>query len=420
MAARHVPALCSTFLTCAESANQAHTMMAYVLLPICLPFLQLTVLYVASLTAPHSPFRVLAVAIQAVLYHLHHKTLVYMTNISWATLFGFQTTLWVAITFERLICSQWNYHAGGPEAYRSSCIKKHQVERISSHQDSFASGLLFNLRGLDRAWEVKTAPPAYPSSHTKTRFVLQRLISATVSLMLLIGAAYQPTTPAHLITEKRRSTLRRIGEVSVEEAMFKVLSAIGFVVSMYATVSCCCDIFAVFCVGAGISDFRSWRTNFGSPLEAYSIRRFWSHFWHQYLRSTLSGTADWVVDGIPFLKRNRVLARYSRIFVAFLVSGLVHIGCDRAAAIPIGESGAVRFFCTQAFGVMIEDAVEDAYRSLIGSTNKVRPKLWIRLVGYIWVLTFMSCSLPLWSFPYVRRHDPGAHPLIRPESLGLV
>lgn len=394
--------------------------MATALIPVTIQFLQLPALYLASFTSPYSSLRPLTIIVQVFLCYLHFETLpIYLHNGYWAPFVGSQAVLWIAVTFERLICSRWNYDAGGPERFCDALAKKDGNSRTKSKL-YYAIDLCFNARGVDRPWPLKTTPPAYPPSKTVMSFLLGRLASIIISLALILGAAYQPKPPAHLLTPRHVHTLNRINELTIEEVVFKVLSALSFLLGIYTFVCFLCNSLVVLIISTGMYDFRSCRTNFGSIFEAYSIRRFWSHFWHQYLRSTLEGIGDWTVDRLPLLRSNRIVARYSRIFIAFLVSGTVHIGCDVAAKIPLSESGAVNFFCSQALGIMVEDGVQEIYRRSVGSSRKETPKLWAKIMGYVWVVSFMSCTLPVWAFPYLRRHDVGANLIIRPEWIGLV
>lgn len=90
------------------------------------------------------------------------------------------------------------------------------------------------------------------------------------------------------------------------------------------------------------------------------------------------------------------MQRYTFIFFVFFVSGSLHVITDMAASIPINDSGALRFFCTQALGIMLEDGAQEIYRCLGG-----KPRLLTRIVGYLWVLLFLSWSTAAWQYPAI-------------------
>lgn len=85
----------------------------------------------------------------------------------------------------------------------------------------------------------------------------------------------------------------------------------------------------------------------------------------------------------------------SRLLLAFFISGLLHVLTDVGLGVRSGESGAVLFFCLQPLGIMIEEA---AQTTLGGSL----PAFVRKMVGYAWVIAFMTWSVPVWSFPHLR------------------
>lgn len=97
----------------------------------------------------------------------------------------------------------------------------------------------------------------------------------------------------------------------------------------------------------------------------------------------------------------------------------MHIVADFGGDIPPAQSGALRFFCSQALGIMIEDTVQEIWRRMGGKKDN----LFSRSVGVIWTLAFFSWSGPCWFYPFnrvMRREDmlitPGA---FRPVVEGL-
>jgi hypothetical protein len=99
------------------------------------------------------------------------------------------------------------------------------------------------------------------------------------------------------------------------------------------------------------------------------------------------------------LRRGTLASRYTRIFLAFLVSGAIHVIGDRAFGIPYREMGSLPFFCLQALGIMLEDGVQAATRGW-GIPGPMR-----RLVGYVWLVSFLWWSTPIWFYPMARVGD---------------
>lgn len=67
-----------------------------------------------------------------------------------------------------------------------------------------------------------------------------------------------------------------------------------------------------------------------------------------------------------------------------------------AASIPPKDSGAMRFFCTQALGIMLEDGAQEVFRRFGG-----KPGLPSRLLGYVWIVMFLSWSTAAWLYPAI-------------------
>lgn len=85
----------------------------------------------------------------------------------------------------------------------------------------------------------------------------------------------------------------------------------------------------------------------------------------------------------------------SRPLLAFFISGLIHLLTDIGLGVPRRESGAILFFCLQPLGIMLEEAVQ----SIVPGQLPVSVR---KVAGYIWVMAFMSWSVPVWLYPHLR------------------
>lgn len=143
-----------------------------------------------------------------------------------------------------------------------------------------------------------------------------------------------------------------------------------------------------------------------------------SVFWHQLIRQTLSDPARFITYDVVRLQKGRLAARYMCIFLTFLNSGLMHAGGELAAGVSWQQSGAIRFFCTQTVGIMLEDGVQAIYGSARGiDRSRTQPPIWARLIGYIWVITFLVWSTPVWTYPQIRINKGEEKDLVVPFSV---
>jgi len=89
-----------------------------------------------------------------------------------------------------------------------------------------------------------------------------------------------------------------------------------------------------------------------------------------------------------------------KIYIAFLISGLFHYGGDAILLQDPTKTGAIQFFLLQAAAITFETIVFALARKA-GLPGSV-PRIFIRLLGYLWVIVWMAFSLPLWVDPLYR------------------
>lgn len=101
------------------------------------------------------------------------------------------------------------------------------------------------------------------------------------------------------------------------------------------------------------------------------------------------------------------MTRYVFTTLVFAVSGIFHTLCDVSQGISVYESGAMRFFCIQAIGIMFEDAFQAVSKELLRGNKNMN--LWImeRVVGYLWLVVWLAWTSPVWIYMAMQR-DTGA------------
>jgi len=115
----------------------------------------------------------------------------------------------------------------------------------------------------------------------------------------------------------------------------------------------------------------------------------------------VEGISHFVTHDVLRFPKRTIVARYSNISLAFFLSGLIHIASDYGMTLSY-ESGAMRFFLTQAFGIVLEDAFQAAYYYVSGRERSAKIPLLHKIVGYVWLVLFLSWSTPAWSYPQMR------------------
>ncbi len=145
--------------------------------------------------------------------------------------------------------------------------------------------------------------------------------------------------------------------------------------------------------------------------------------WHQRNRQLLSEPTRFIAHNLlrlPTGQRSE-LSRCVTIILVFLLSGFLHFTIDIAAGIPCRESGAIRFFLVQAVGIIVEDYFIDFLARLRPRSHKRKATANVatydRIAGYVWVLLWLSWTVPGWLYPISQRAKGGAGEAMVPFSL---
>ena len=107
-------------------------------------------------------------------------------------------------------------------------------------------------------------------------------------------------------------------------------------------------------------------------------KAFDGKFWHQLYRKTLTNLEDFVPDKIFCLRRNTLLSRYTRLFLTFLKSGLIHHCIARLNSFAANETfTSKKFYALHAIGIIFEDDIQAI------TTDVPIPVSVRQVVGYI-------------------------------------
>jgi hypothetical protein len=114
------------------------------------------------------------------------------------------------------------------------------------------------------------------------------------------------------------------------------------------------------------------------------------------LRNLLTPWGE-VITKLAFVPQKSLVARYMKIFMAFFLSGLLHLNSDRAIGISAEKSGAVWFFLMQAVAITTEDFFQELCRR--ASITRRWPGLCY--LGYVWVTSILFLTTPRWIYPAI-------------------
>jgi len=266
--------------------------------------------------------------------------------------------------------------------------------------------LMSVTRGIGWNWQVSGIPKSKPQ--TRASFLLTR-VSIIVAMYV---ALYLTAVSCQSILEgfgdvQDDDTRRLLLRVTGNTMFLRCFIVVGWSVCVYGHFAIVEIPISLACVGLGIGP-RKWRTveswapNFGSFREAYSIRRFWGITWHQQLRRITSSPGSFMLAHSPtWFRRSKALPirlakRYSLLFLAFLVSGMIHIvgtvKVAQAAGLQLSAGGELVYFLSQGAAIVVEDFV--CYLLKVEDRADTPPGTVRRYVGYASLLLWYMYSFP--------------------------
>lgn len=114
-------------------------------------------------------------------------------------------------------------------------------------------------------------------------------------------------------------------------------------------------------------------------------------------RCFLTGHADLLVDNfLPFISRHSPLARYTRLVISFLISGLIHYHADQLMGVLDAENGAIVFFLLHAAIIFVEDTVRPVLMN--SRVLSKLPRRFRQASGCLWVLAVFIWSSPVYIY----------------------
>ncbi|KAG5810590.1 hypothetical protein H9Q74_005717 [Fusarium xylarioides] len=279
-------------------------------------------------------------------------------------------------------------------------VKEKQSDRHLSTIGHFlrAVSMYFSLRRVGLREEVSMKQRAPTSS---TRFVTTRIIQCLCCYLVLDAIFLAPRPEKHLITREKQS-LFNIRSLTREDVTFRFASSLGNWVIGYVSVRLAHSFVAAVSVLLGLCKPEDW-PHLNGPISSWStVRTFWGTFWHRLFRKALAGWGDFIPDKVLQLRRGTLLSRYSRLAMAFFISGLMHRCVHYFYRLEAGERYEMEtFFLLQPLAIMFEDAVQAATVYIPLS----RPLRWT--LEFVWFCAFSTWVTPMFLYPTMRVADPG-------------
>ncbi|KAL4935614.1 hypothetical protein BDV06DRAFT_228653 [Aspergillus oleicola] len=269
----------------------------------------------------------------------------------------------------------------------------------------WALQLPYNYRRIGTKWQVTPTHAFDPNRPdyipSRIDFLLHRVLASLVSLLVLYylgGAPFQNRFPGSVSLQQQRVLLDE-WDFALDLLPVRFYLWLSFFLGLANLQSIGYSVLSVIMVILHVSDPEDFPPMQGSYLGAWSVRRLWGHTWHQWFRQFLTSNANFFTFTLLRLSPHTLLARYSRLFTSFFLSGLIHVLLDSAYGVPYNKSGALLFFTLQPFALGMEE-IAQWFSKRYGIFMEDSLLRWS--IRYVWVCAWCTLTWPIWVFPLMR------------------
>ncbi|KAF7880069.1 uncharacterized protein EAF02_007706 [Botrytis sinoallii] len=141
---------------------------------------------------------------------------------------------------------------------------------------------------------------------------------------------------------------------------------------------------------------------YGLLTEAYTIRRYWGVFWHQFLRRDLIAWASFISSKLFRIPRNSRFNKIAMLYLVFFVSACMHAMIYIPAKMKFPNCGLRHIFQWYSLcpcAIIAEDLVQKWGKRVLRRYGWSNDSRWHYWIGYLWVWGFFAWSLPKFVFP---------------------
>jgi hypothetical protein len=195
--------------------------------------------------------------------------------------------------------------------------------------------------------------------------------------------------------------------ISQHQLLMRTFISLGWIWSHFVILSTVHTVFAVFFIIILRFDHpQAWPPLFSSPLDAWSVRRFWGVFWHRTSTPTFSDWTHALVDPMSTVL-SPTMVKVCEALGIFLLTGVMYglaASCTGEALVNLD----IWFFYVNFWVVMVEFLIGSLWSRLIWVPRierafESRPQVYLvaRALGFIWVYLWFFWAVPRWLYPKI-------------------
>ncbi|KAH7882905.1 membrane bound O-acyl transferase family-domain-containing protein [Phlebopus sp. FC_14] len=264
-------------------------------------------------------------------------------------------------------------------AYWHESDRKPMREYSALRRWFWVACMSFTPRGVGWNYKVKNVPEA-PRISRRAFLVVTAIKVLKYLLFLDVAHCWVRHNPVF-------SASASIASQGYFVRCINIVAFVGFRMDYYS-MNISYLVLAILSVAAGVCEPRSWPNLYGRWRDAYTVRRFWGHTWHQLMRRWVSSYGKYAARMLGF-KSGSQASSYTQLYVGFLVSATAHMFGD-VMMTPSILGISLTFFVSQACAITVEDVIIAAAKKVTGVKRR---NIWTRAIGYAWVCWWFCYSL---------------------------
>lgn len=262
-----------------------------------------------------------------------------------------------------------------------------------------------DYQGLGSRLETQTKP-----SRARTVFFLSRLatlltywLTFNYIIWTIFPARFLPMdvdefSPARGPLVRRLLNPKSTNSVTLQQISLRASLTIYWLFSTVAMIDGFNIMLSLAFVAIGLNEPSDWPPIFGNPIEAYSVRRFWSRFWHHMVVPTYCCHFRAFAQTVLGIEPSPALMAFG----VFAISGASHAFSSWRGGDRCGWSDDIWFYLLNFAVAAGEVLMEKRWRALNVRplrSQSVAVSIVRRVLGYLWVLVFFVWIVPKWQYP---------------------
>lgn len=207
-----------------------------------------------------------------------------MVRTPWAALVGGYSITYLFHYLDVAVLSDWSFEHNSPvsglvrpseDANTDDRAQSRKPNDTIVHRLLFGVKMASSFRFVGTPYQTRNTPPVIAADR---KYFLQRTFAViVVSYVVLdfINSNNDPMIASKYLTLEKVPFLTRLDQITAEEVVIRAFAVLAAAVGLNCVQGGIYNIFALLAVSTGVSNPSEWPPFYGSPRDAYTLRKFW-------------------------------------------------------------------------------------------------------------------------------------------------